>query len=108
LPAPIVRSISPLLRQFFLLAVSIDRDFILACQNFFVCPSPLGGWIAKLGAREAGPYASRDLALRVVVAEAGQARSADQHIRIIVEDASGEVSAARCTCHTFEQKLAER
>ena len=84
------------------------RDQPLICKKFVICPNTRGGWLAKLGTREAGPYASRDLALQVAVAEAGQIRSVDQPICIVVEDARGEVSAARCTCRAFEQKLAER
>jgi hypothetical protein len=84
------------------------REQSLICKIFVICPTPRGGWLAKLGTREAGPYVSRDLALQVAVAEAGQIRSVDQPICIVVEDARGEVSAARCTCHAFEQKLAER
>jgi hypothetical protein len=80
----------------------------LACQNIVVSPTIQGGWIAKIGTREAGPYASQDLALRVAVAEAGQIRSVDRHICIVVQDASGDVSAARCTCYAFEQMLPER
>ena len=78
------------------------------CQKFVVRPSALGGWVANLGNREAGPYVSRDLALRVAVAEVSQIRSVDQHVCIIIEDTKGEVSAARCTCRAFEQNLAER
>jgi hypothetical protein len=80
----------------------------LGCKKYIVCPSNRGGWIAKIETREAGPYASRDLALRVAVAEAGRLHTPDQPICIVVEDARGEVCAARCICLPFERHLAAR
>jgi hypothetical protein len=80
----------------------------LACKKYIVCPSDRGGWIAKIEIREAGPYASRDLALKIAVAEAGRLRAPDQPICLVVEDARGEICAARCICPPFEQHLAER
>ena len=59
------------------------------------------GWLARLGQRDAGPYASRDVALQVVMAEARELRRKDQTVRVAVEDRSGSTKCEVCLCSRF-------
>ena len=58
-----------------------------------VGPAARGGWIVRLSAREAGPYASRDIALRVAVVEALHLQRANRAARIIVRNSRGAICA---------------
>lgn len=73
----------------------------MACSQYFVQPSANDGWVARLGDRECGPYQSRDMALRVAVADTLQRRKAGQEIRIVVKDSQGAICATRCLCPNF-------
>ena len=72
------------------------------CKQLSVCLGGGSGWIAKLDARNAGPYATRDLALQVAVAEALQLFATGQSVCVTVGDAKGDVSAAHCLCKRFQ------
>ena len=52
-----------------------------------------GGWSVRLRAREAGPYASFEIALHVAVAEALHLQRANRAARIIVRNSKGTVCA---------------
>jgi hypothetical protein len=71
------------------------------CQQYSVHPSAVGGWLAQVGDRESGPYLSRDIALRVAVADALCQRKCGQPVRLVVQDARGTVCAWRCLCDRF-------
>jgi hypothetical protein len=73
----------------------------MGCTQYLVYPAASGSWKARLKSREAGPYASRDLALRVAIVEALHLRNTDRRVRITVEDARGHVCAEHCLCRRF-------
>jgi hypothetical protein len=73
------------------------------CTEYLVHPCEAGGWMSRLESREAGPYATRDFALRVAVADALRMRAAGCDVRIAVQDADGAVCAERCLCERFGQ-----
>lgn len=77
----------------------------MGCTQYLVYPDISGGWTAHLEFREAGPYSSRDLALRVAITEALQLRAEGRDVRITVQDASGENRAERCLCLGFSRCL---
>jgi hypothetical protein len=77
----------------------------LTCTQYRVYPDSSGGWTAQLDCRAAGPYASRDLALRVAVTEALQLRAEGRKVRITVQDADGETCVERCLCSRFSRCL---
>ena len=58
-----------------------------------VCPAVFGGWSVRLSAREAGPYASPEIALRVAIAEALYMQRANKAARIMVRNSKGVVCA---------------
>lgn len=73
----------------------------MARTQYLVFPAPNGGWTARLESRDAGPYLSQDLALRVAISDALRLRNTDQRVRVTVQDARGVVSAERCLCGQF-------
>ena len=75
----------------------------MACTEYLIRPCETGGWMSRLETREAGPYATRDFALRVAVADALRVRAAGREVRIAVQDAGGAVCAERCLCERFRQ-----
>ena len=77
----------------------------MTCTQYLVRPDSSGGWTAQLDCRAAGPYASRDLALRVAIAEALQLRAEGRNVRVTVQDADGENCAERCLCSRFSRCL---
>jgi hypothetical protein len=72
-----------------------------SCQEYSVHPSAVRGWVAQVGDRESGPYLSRDMALRVAVADALCRRRCGQPVRLVVKDARGTVCALHCLCDRF-------
>jgi hypothetical protein len=80
----------------------------MTCVPYRVYPSDCGGWTLDLESRVAGPYATRNLALQVAMAEAAHLRAANWPVCIIVNDARGEVTASRCICTAFDQHLQAR
>jgi hypothetical protein len=77
----------------------------LTCTQYRVRPDSSGSWTAQIDCREAGPYASRDLALRVAITEALQLRAEGRAVRITVQDADGETCVERCLCSRFSRCL---
>jgi hypothetical protein len=73
----------------------------LGCRQNSVHPSAGHGWVAQIGDRESGPYLSRDMALRVAVADALCRRRCGEPVRLVVKDARGTVRAERCLCNRF-------
>jgi hypothetical protein len=71
------------------------------CTLFLVLPDKAGGWFSRLEERTAGPYATRDMALRVAIAEALQLRAAGRGVRIAVQDEDGTSRAEQCMCQRF-------
>lgn len=80
----------------------------MTCMQYFVHPADSGGWTIDLRSRVAGPYAARNLALQVALAEAAPLRAKGKAVCIIVNDARGEVTAARCICRHFDRYLRMR
>jgi hypothetical protein len=72
----------------------------MQCAQYSVYPAS-GGWLAHLDDREAGPYCSRDIALRVAIFEVLSLRKTGQSARVTVKDAGGNVCAERCLCERF-------
>ena len=80
----------------------------MSCTQYSVHPDPSGGWTAHLESRDAGPYASRDLALRVAALQAVRLFATSQSVCIAVEDARGELCAGLCVCERFQEYLSRR
>ena len=80
----------------------------MTCTRYLVRPADSGGWTLDLKSRVAGPYATRNLALQVALAEAAHLRAKRNPVCIIVNDARGEVTAARCICTGFDRYLRMR
>lgn len=57
--------------------------------------------MTRLDSRAAGPYATRDFALRVAIAEALRLRATGRGIRIAVQDTDGTICAEQCLCKRF-------
>jgi len=74
------------------------------CAEYCIYPASVGGWLAQLNHREAGPYSSLDMALRVAIAEVLRRRKLGQAARLIVKDARGAVCADRCLCKQFFER----
>jgi hypothetical protein len=68
------------------------------CTQYLVLPCEPGGRMTRLDSRAAGPYATRDFALRVAIAEALRLRAAGRGIRIA---ADGTICAEQCLCQRF-------
>lgn len=73
----------------------------MECNCIRVRPSPRAGWLIEGGAREMGPYHSRDLALRIAIGEALSERRAGRPAHVEVEDSEGAIIAKRCLCASF-------
>ncbi|MEJ2376233.1 MAG: hypothetical protein P8Y53_01425 [Pseudolabrys sp.] len=73
----------------------------LRCQQYSVRPSLDDGWVAQFGRGESGPYLTRDMGLRVAVADALCRRRRGQPVRLVVKDARGAVCVERCLCDRF-------
>ena len=67
------------------------------CLDCCVFPGR-GGWMARLQAGEAGPFITRDIALRVAINDALHARHSGLSARVSVQDPDGSVRAERCLC----------
>ena len=80
----------------------------MACSQCLVHPDPSGGWSVHFASRDAGPYASRDLALRVAAIEAFQVFATGQSVCLAIEDSKGELCAARCLCVRFQDYLSHK
>jgi hypothetical protein len=74
------------------------------CAEYRVYPANAGGWFAQLNHREAGPYNSLDMALRVAISEILRRRKSGQAARLTVKDARGAVCAERCLCKLFFER----
>ena len=81
--------------------MSFDLPTDTECTQYVVLPCDVGGWMTRLESRAAGPYVTREFALRVAIAEALQLRGAGGKVRITVQDARGAVSAERCLRDRF-------
>jgi hypothetical protein len=78
------------------------------CAQYCVYPAKVGGWLAQLEHREAGPYCSRDMALRVALLEIFRMRKKGQAARLTVKDSRGEICTERCLCNLFFEKCLRR
>lgn len=74
------------------------------CAQYCVYPAEVGGWLARLDQREAGPYNSRDMALRVAISEILRRRKQGEAARLTVKDARGDVCAERCLCKQYFER----
>jgi len=77
----------------------------MTCTQYLVHPADSGGWTLDLQTRIAGPYATRNLALQVALAEAALLRAKNNRVCIVVNDARGEVTSSRCMCARFDRYL---
>lgn len=68
------------------------------CAKCRVEPSESDGWVAQTSDRHAGPYLSREIALRVAIADAKALHKSGRSVRLTVTDDAGEVYAQRCLC----------
>jgi hypothetical protein len=73
----------------------------MKCVQVSVGPDLAGGWSAHFEDRNAGPYHSRDFALRVAIIEALRLRGAGRAARVSVYDEGGSVCAEQCLCKEF-------
>ena len=73
------------------------------CTYYVVKPSPNDGWVGCADGQEYGPYLSRDMALKLAVADVHRRRKAGQPVRLVVEAGGGAVSADRCLCSEMAQ-----
>lgn len=71
------------------------------CVPCLVKPSAHSGWVAQIDDKEFGPYLSRDMALKVAIADALARRQTGCPASVIVTDADGTVRAQRCLCTSF-------
>ena len=55
--------------------MSFDLPADTECTPYVVGPFDAGGWMTRLESRAAGPYVTREFALRVAIAEALQFRA---------------------------------
>jgi len=78
--------------------MSFDLPANTECTQYVVRPCDAGGWTSCLKTRAAGPYVTREFALRVAIAEALQFRAGGGKVRITVQNARGTVGAERCLC----------
>lgn len=74
----------------------------MTCVQCIVKPAA-NSWVAEIGDKELGPYLTRDMALRVAIADALACRKAGRPAQIIVKDADGAVCAGRCLCAGFDR-----
>jgi hypothetical protein len=79
----------------------LNKNNSADCTEYLVFPGESGSWLSRLAEREAGPYATRDMALRVAITDALQLRAAGRGVRITVQDARGNTCAVRCLCERF-------
>ena len=80
----------------------------MACTQYTVIPNSRGGWSVHLDSRDAGPYATRELAVQVAVAEVHHLQAAHRPVCILVEDARGTILAACCVCPQFHEHVLRR
>ena len=73
----------------------------MTCVPCVVRPSGETGWVAQIEGKEFGPYHSRDMALRVAIADALLRRRAGRAARVVVKDEQGAIRAKRCLCASF-------
>ena len=71
------------------------------CTQHLVMPSPNNGWISRVDGRDYGPFLSRDMALRIAVAEALIRRKSGGASRVTVKAGDGTIIAERCVCEKF-------
>lgn len=72
------------------------------CQNHTVFLNGLGQWMARLERETAGPFADRDMALQVAVADAFKLRRENRGVRLVLLDAGGSPQADVCLCREFD------
>jgi hypothetical protein len=76
----------------------MDCATVFKCAKCLVEPSGADGWVANTEGGEAGPYLSRDIALRVAVADVKAFRKSGRSVRLVVKDEARRVCAERCLC----------
>ena len=74
---------------------------VVNCTRYVVKPSSTSGWINQVDGREYGPYLSRDIALRLAIADVLCRRKAGCPLRLVVENSQGSICAERCLCEKF-------
>lgn len=71
------------------------------CVNCRVVPAGNNAWTAELESGPAGPYANRDMALRVAISEALRIYRADRQARVAVYSKDCLLQAEHCVCKKF-------
>lgn len=74
----------------------------MLCISCDLSPTDNGGWVANLEEKQAGPYWTQDIAIRVAIAEALRLRAAARPARVTVRDRSGTIRVERCLCIGFK------
>ena len=74
---------------------------VMVCAQFSIYPDAVGGWLADLDDRQAGPYCSHGLVLRVVISEILRVRKLGNDVRLVVKNANGTVRVHHCFCKWF-------
>ena len=74
---------------------------VLDCTQYSIYPDAVGGWLVHLNDREAGPYCSHGLAVRVAISEMLRARKLGNNVRLVVKNANSSVRVQHCFCKWF-------
>ena len=64
---------------------------VMVCAQFGISPDAIGRSLADLDDRQAGPYCSHGLVLRVVISEILRVRKLGNDVRLVVKNANGTV-----------------
>ena len=73
----------------------------MECTLILVRPARREGWVIDTAVREMGPYHTRDIGLRVAIAEALSIRRAGRPARVVLQGNDGTIIAERCLCAGF-------
>ena len=94
-PLPLVRAVGATIT-----VGGIGND-VMVCAQFSIYPDAVGGWLADFDDRQAGPYCSHGLVLRVVISEILRVRKLGNDVRLVVKNANGTVRVQHCFCKWF-------